>query len=194
MPGTHFTRRFYERSPFPPPTHSSAKSWRPAPLEWILSIDRVRQPLPRRALVAGCGTGSEALLLQKALKDTEIVAVDFSPRSIRIARALQAESSVRRRVRFVQADLTQSALRREVGGDFDLVVCHGVLSYIPKPVSVLKNLAQCLRPDGQFYLGVNGADHFSASIRPVLAKVGIDLAQIPRDPSWRCLLQMQEAV
>src|SRR5688572_14431605 len=115
MPGTHVTRRFYDRSPFPPPNHSSAKNWRPAPLDWILSIDRVRDPLPRRALVAGCGTGSEALLLQKALKDAEIVAVDFSPRSIRIARALQAESSVRRRVRFVRADLAQTSFRREVG-------------------------------------------------------------------------------
>ena len=100
-------------------------------MDWILSIDRARNPIPRRVLVAGCGTGSEAFLLQNVLKDAEIVAVDFSSNSIRIARQSQAESSLRKRVRFVQADLTQSDFRRKVGGEFDLIVCHGVLFCAP---------------------------------------------------------------
>ena len=194
MPTAQLTRRFYDQSPYPPPRHARAKRWRLAPMGWMLSIDRARHLLPRRVLVAGCGTGSEAFMLQRALKNAEVVAVDFSANSIRIARQTQPGSATGRRVRFIKADLTQPGFRRAVGGEFDLIVCHGVLSYIPKPVVVLKNLAQCLRSDGVLYLGVNGASHFSANLRPVLARLGIDVAKMPRDASWRCLLQMWEAV
>ncbi len=193
-PKTQLTRRFYDQSPYPPPRPPRAMRWRLAPMGWMLSIDRVRQPLPRRVLVAGCGTGSEAFMLQRALKNAEVVAVDFSANSIRIARQTQPRSATGRRVRFIKADLTQPDFRRAVGGEFDLIVCHGVLSYIPKPVVALKNLARCLRPDGLLYLGVNGASHFSANLRPVLSRLGIDVAKMPRDASWRRLLQMWEAV
>ena len=194
MPNTHLTRQFYDASPYPPPRHTGSKRWRLAPLDWILSIDRARAPIPRRVLVAGCGTGSEAFLLRNALKDAEIVAVDFSANSIRIARQSQTKSSNPKRIQFVKADLTQPGFRRTVGGEFDLIVCHGVLSYIPQPALTLMNLAECLRPDGLLYLGVNGASHFSASLRPVLARLGFDVATLPGDERWRRLLQMWEAV
>ena len=228
MPKSQLTREFYQRSPYPPPRHARARRWRLAPLDWILSIDRDRKSIPMRVLVAGCGTGSEAFMLQDALPKAEIVAVDFSSNSIRIARQTQAKSSARKRIHFIKADLTQPdlqsvfggerisrltvkqagkpALRPEiarnnrqsadapVGGEFDLVVCHGVVSYIPEPAVALRNLAQCLRPDGLLYLGVNGAAHFSASLRPVLSRLGIDVALMPKDARWRRLIQMWEAV
>ena len=168
--------------------------WRLAPLDWILSIDRVQNLAPQRALVAGCGTGAEAFLLQEALKDAAIVAVDFSANSIRVAKRLQAKSSAHSRIRFIHADLTQPDFRRKVGGEFDLITCHGVLSYIPQPEEVLRSLAECLRPEGLLYLGVNGAAHFSASLRPVLARLGIDPAVMPPNERWRAVLKMWEAV
>jgi hypothetical protein len=81
---------------------------------------------------------------------------------------------------------------RMTGGDFDFIVCHGVLSYVPQPEVALLNLAQCLRPNGLIYLGVNGADHFSIRLRPVLERLGCDLAVIPRERGWRRLLTMWE--
>jgi SAM-dependent methyltransferase len=192
--GSELTRQFYDQSPYPPPCRAGSKRWKLAPMDWILSIDRVRNPIPRRLLVAGCGTGSEAFLLQDVLKDAEIVAVDFSLKSIRIARQSQAKSLKPKRIRFIQADLTQPDFRRQIGGDFDLIVCHGVLSYLPQPASTLRTLAECLRPDGLLYLGVNGASHFSASLRPVLARLGFDVAKMPRSDRWRRLLKMWEAV
>jgi len=194
MTPQNLTRQFYNQSPYPPPTHSRAMSWRLPPLEWILSLDREGAPRPRRALVAGCGTGSEAFLLQRALKATEIVAVDFSARSIREAKKAQAGSSSLKRIRFMEADLADSGFPRKVGGEFDLIVCHGVLTYIHRPALTLRHLAQCLRPDGVLYLGVNGADHFSANLRPVLASLGFDTAVLPPQERWRDLIKMWEAV
>jgi SAM-dependent methyltransferase len=163
-------------------------------MEWMLSIDREPNEAPRRVLVAGCGTGSEAFLLRDALPQAEIVAVDFSANSIRIARRSQAKSARYQGIRFLQADLTRPGLGRATGGNFDLVVCHGVLSYIPQPAAALRNLRRCLRPDGLLYLGVNGAAHFSASLRPVLARLGVNPAILPRNQSWRPLVQMWEGV
>jgi len=193
MPPPHLTRRFYDQSPYPPPRPARAIRWRLAPMGWILSIDRVRNTIPRRVLVAGCGTGSEAFMLQRVLKDAEVVAVDFSANSLRLARQTQPKSATGRRVRFIKADLTQPDFCHAVGNDFDLIVCHGVLSYIPEPALTLKHLARCLRPDGLLYLGVNGASHFSANLRPVLTRLGIDVAKLPKAAHWRRLLQMWEA-
>jgi SAM-dependent methyltransferase len=188
------TRQFYNRLPYPPPRDPRSRSWRLPPLEWILSIDRQRLPNPRRVLVSGCGTGGEAFLLKNALPDAAIVAVDFSARSIREAKKGQASSALLKRIQFVEADLTAPGLLHQVGGEFDLIVCHGVLTYIPRPESTLRNLAQCLRPDGILYLDVNGAAHFSANLRPVLTTLGFDISDIPRNQRWRSVIRMWESV
>src|SRR5688572_6770590 len=128
MPKPNLTRRFYDRSPYPPRESARRKLWHLAPLAWMLAIDDLR-PSPRRVLVAGCGTGAEVFRLQAALPDAEIVAVDFSARSIRIARQTQVKSQ-RHRARFVAADLTDPDFQKTVGAGFDFIVCHGVLSYV----------------------------------------------------------------
>lgn len=135
------TRRFYERSPYSPPAAARSKAWRLPPLEWILSMYREGAARPRQVLTAGCGTGSEAFLLQQALREAKIVGADFSARSICEARKAQARSPFLKRIRFVEADLADPGFSEKVGGEFDLVVCHGVLSYIPPPGLALRLLA-----------------------------------------------------
>ena len=59
---------------------------------------------------------------------------------------------------------------------------------------VLRNLARCLCPDGVLYLGVNGATHFSATLHPVLARLGYNMEVRPGDDRWRSVIQMWENV
>src|SRR5262245_64417690 len=76
----------YEDQPYPKLGSSAAPGrWRLPPFPWIKAIWQRQQPL-RRILVAGCGTGSEACALCRRFPDAEIVAIDFSPRSIRAAK------------------------------------------------------------------------------------------------------------
>ena len=65
------------------------------------------------------------------------------------------------------------------GGDFDLISCHGVISYLPEPERALRNLRRSLAPEGVLYLGVNGSEHFSASWRRFLPQFGFEMDRWP---------------
>ena len=140
----------YERFPYPG-SDVAALSQRggsmPA-LRWMLGIGRPGSAKPRRVLIAGCGTGVEAFRLRLALPQAEIVAVDFSPRSIAVAQKWERSGKFGRPIRFLVGDLTAGNLRKEIGGDFDLITCHGVLSYIPEPARALRALVTCLAAGG----------------------------------------------
>ncbi len=191
-------RRIYEERPYPAADESALKDrrWRLAPTEWINALWRPGRQgaAPKRILVAGCGTGREALRLSRRFTRAQIVAVDFSPRSIGIAQDLQRGAPEMRGIRFIVADLVQKRLPVLVGGSFDFISCHGVLSYIPAPKRALANLARCLKPDGALYLGVNGADHSSVADRRFLAAFGFDMAEFSQRADLRSFLKLSDGV
>ncbi len=170
-------RRDYERRPYPAVGGAGRFNpvWRIAPFEWIDALCPSLPPMPRRILVAGCGTGNEAFALRKRFPKAEIVAVDFSAPSIKLAREVQRRFFPGMKIKFRGADLAARDFAKTVRGEFDFISCHGVLSYVPKPGRVLRNLASVLSSEGVLYLGVNGARHFSEEWRPVLREFGFDL-------------------
>lgn len=186
----------YERFPYPG-RDVAALSQRggsmPA-LRWMLGIGRPGSAKPRRVLVAGCGTGVEAFRLRLALPQAEIVAVDFSPRSIAVAQKWERSRKFWRPIRFLVGDLTAGNLRKEIGGDFDLITCHGVLSYIPKPERALAVLATCLAADGALYLGANGAGHPTVALRPWLETFGLAVTGMKEERRLRELLRLWDAL
>jgi SAM-dependent methyltransferase len=190
----------YEKHPYPYPaadeTALTRRSWNLAPMEWVNALwkpDR-KDFAPGRILVAGCGTGSEAFALRRRFSKAHIVAVDFSPRSISIARYSQRRAPSMRNIRFLVADLAKRNLDKITGGDFDFISCHGVLSYVSTPRRVLANLTRRLEPNGALYLGVNGAEHFSARGRSFLPAFGFDMAQLREELYLRKLLKLWDAV
>jgi SAM-dependent methyltransferase len=184
-------RQIYEKRPYPNLRSSAVanRRWRLPPLPWIKVIWQRQQP-PRRILVAGCGIGSEAFTFRRRFPDAEIVAIDFSSRSIRVAKNLQRKNRKLRTVRFVVCDLTNSRLPKIVGDGFDFVSCHGVLTYIPRARQGLRNLARCLVTDGALYLGVNGKTHFSRSWRQVLPGFGVKVIDFQDTQSLRRILKL----
>ncbi len=184
-------RQIYEQRPYPNLRSSNVDNgrWQLPPLPWIKAIWQREQPV-RRILIAGCGAGSEAFALRRRFEDAEIVAIDFSSRSIRTAKERQRRNRKFRGVRFVVCDLTNPRLPKIVGGDFDFVSCHGVLSYIPRASEVLRNFSQCLATEGVLYLGVNGETHFSETWRRVLPGFGVNLIGFQDTRSLRQLLRL----
>jgi len=184
-------RRIYEKRPYPDVRSSfaSERRWELPPLPWIKTIWQRRQPA-NRILIAGCGTGSEAFALRNRFPDAEIVAIDFSPRSIRAAKDWQRKNRRLRSIRFTVCDLTNPRLPKIVSDSFDFAACHGVLTYIPRARQALRNLARCLEPQGVLYLGVNGETHFSGRWRRVLPRFGVKVIDFQDTRSVRQLLKL----
>ena len=185
----------YERRPYPATDLGRLikKGGSLPSLKWMLGIGRPGQLMPARVLVAGCGTGVEAFIQRHRLPKAEIVAVDFSPRSIAVARKLQRTTGPGRPITFLAADLNDPDLAAQTGGNFDLITCHGVLSYIPNPGRALKNLTACLRPGGALYLGVNGGAHPATTLRPWLAGFGLAVDEMKDERRLRELLGLWDA-
>jgi SAM-dependent methyltransferase len=188
-------REVYQERPYPGSQSSIRRTGRYLPpLEWISAISAKRGRFPKRILVAGCGTGLEALALCKRSPEAEIVGIDFSPRSIHEAVELQKRLLRRQSIRFFVGDLTNRRFMNSLGSDFDFISCHGVITYVPRPDRAVRNLARCLRSDGVLYLGVNGAAHFSRAWRRALPILGFDMRQLPSTRGLRRVLRLCDAV
>jgi SAM-dependent methyltransferase len=190
-------RRIYNRRPYPFGNNKALRrrSWSLV-LEWVDAIGRsgTRNSPPARALLAGCGDGTEAFNLRRRLPNAEIVAVDFSTRSIAVARRLQSRSREMRDIRFVAGDLTDPRLPARLGGQFDLIICHGVLSYIPGIARVMRNFTRCLKADGALYLAVNGSRHVNTRLRQALPAFGYDINVFKESRHLRDVLKLCDAV
>jgi SAM-dependent methyltransferase len=189
-------RRIYERRPYPPPSlRGTAGAWSLPSLEWINAIrERPRPIAPARILVAGCGVGMEAFAFAQRFRDAEVVGVDFSKRSISTAKRLKRTTDGGERVRFVVADISSPRLASIAGDRFDLIHCHGVLSYVPATLAVLCNFKRCMTPDGALVLGVNGAAHPSLRMREVLPGFGIDADEFREAERVRNVLRVFDSL
>lgn len=117
-------------------------------------------------LDVGCGQGTQALRLARA--GHLVTGLDPDPATLAAARtALAAEPpDVRGRTRLLSGD------GRECGrwfgpGSFDVVLCHGVLMYLPEPGPMLAALARVLAPGGLLSLLVRNGD--ALAMRPGLS-------------------------
>jgi SAM-dependent methyltransferase/Flp pilus assembly protein TadD len=100
-------------------------------------------------LIAGCGTGQEAIETAAQFPSTQVVAVDLSLASLVYAQRKAEELGVRN-LEFAQADLLElPALRRT----FDAASSVGVLHHLADPLAGLRAVAACVRPGGFLRLG-----------------------------------------
>jgi S-adenosylmethionine-dependent methyltransferase len=111
----------------------------------------------QRVLDIGCGQGSQLLAL--ARRGYLVTGLDSSATLLAdLGRCLRAERpDVRDRVHLVQADALRSAAMFEPA-TFDVVLCHGVLMYLPDPGPLLAAIAAVTAPGGTVSLLVRNGD------------------------------------
>lgn len=99
-----------------------------------------RRPGATSALDVGCGTGLAGRALRARGYVGELTGLDVSVASLRVAERSGSYTAVR------QADLQQPL---ELGdGSFDVVVCVGVMTYLPDTEAVWRELLRVARPGG----------------------------------------------
>lgn len=140
---------FYEEHPYPPPVahlDNDAAAWaspirRRAEYHLLYGLREYREDLD--ILVAGCGTFQAA---RHALRwpNAEVIGIDVSETSVRHTKELRDRHGIKN----LDVHLLPIERVAELGRDFDLVICTGVLHHLADPDVGLRSLRDVLRPGG----------------------------------------------
>ena len=147
-------RGMYEENPYP--RWFTLDRWPPLPFaEWLerevpmLESTGEVSAAPR-ILVAGCGTGQDAIWLATDIVGASVLAVDLSLASLAYARRMADELGVRN-IEFCHGDILGLG---DLAERFDLVYSKGVLHHMREPAAGLRVLSTLLRTDGLLKIGL----------------------------------------
>jgi SAM-dependent methyltransferase len=101
-------------------------------------------------LVAGCGTGQQAIATARRFAGARVLAVDLSLASLCYAKRMSRKLAVDN-VDYAQADLLELA---SLPRTFDLIEASGVLHHLADPMAGWSVLLKLLRPGGFMHIGL----------------------------------------
>jgi len=107
----------------------------------------------REILVAGCGTGREALEAASIFPSARVDAVDLSRPSLAYGLRKAREAGATN-LRFFQADILSLG---RLQAAYDFIVCAGVLHHMKDPAAGLRALVAALKPGGVMRIGLYSA-------------------------------------
>jgi Flp pilus assembly protein TadD/SAM-dependent methyltransferase len=101
-------------------------------------------------LIAGCGTGQHSLAAASCYLNARVVAVDLSLGSLAYAVRKTRELGISN-IEYLQADILKLD---QLGRQFDLIECVGVLHHLGDPMAGWQVLVDLLRPKGLMKIGL----------------------------------------
>ncbi len=147
-------RGMYEENPYP--RWFTVDRWPPIPFaEWLerevpMSEASGGVTAAPRILVAGCGTGQDAIWLATDIAGASVLAVDLSLASLAYAQRMANELGARN-IEFCHRDILGLGSLAE---RFDLVYANGVLHHLREPAAGLRVLSTLVRPGGLLKVGL----------------------------------------
>lgn len=126
-------------------------------------------PDPERMTVLdiGCGRGLSACLLAAANPGWDVIGLDLQPVHIEEAREVARQGGIDN-ARFIEADLAEltEANSPDLLPELDVVICHGVWSWVPDPVrdGIVRMLKSRLKPGGVILLGYNALPGYADTL------------------------------
>ena len=104
--------------------------------------------LPFEVLIAGCGTGLQAVAASFAYgPNARITAIDLSGASLAYAERM-AEKFGARNITFMQGDILDLGKSPAFAGRFKIIECTGVLHHMADPLAGWRCLSTCLADQG----------------------------------------------
>ena len=101
-------------------------------------------------LVAGCGTGKQCLEIAKSYKETRVLAIDLSRRSLAYAEKKAGDFKVNN-IKFLHADILDLD---ELDEKFEIIESVGVLHHMSDPRAGWKCLRKLLVPEGMMKIAL----------------------------------------
>ncbi|AXQ99544.1 class I SAM-dependent methyltransferase [Pseudoalteromonas piscicida] len=149
---TEQVMEMYNKYPYPSPESGREKLEELAYLLKIFSIENNIDLNDKHILDAGTGTGHRLTQAAKAFPNSYFTAVDYCETSLSIAKSLAAEHQLKN-VLHKQVNLMEDL---QGLGNFDLIMCIGVLHHLECPETGLANLKKTLNEDGALLLWLYG--------------------------------------
>ena len=115
-----------------------------------LDLGEYVSPENPEILVAGCGTGQHAIVTVSRFSNAQVLAVDLSLSSLSYAMRKTKELGYSN-IEYAQADIMEL---ENLGRQFDLIECVGVLHHLENPLSGWRILVDLLRPGGLMRIGL----------------------------------------
>lgn len=152
-------RQQYEENPFPRWIRHRERRIRTALPDWLAQAfphlprpaERYCNPAtPLNVLVAGCGTGRDAIAAATRFPNADVLAVDLSRTSMGYALRKTRESRLSN-VTYGQADILEI---EGLGRQFDVVECAGVLHHLADPVAGWRALSRVTKPGGYMLMAL----------------------------------------
>jgi len=144
----------YEANPYPRWLATNLPA--PRPLAEVmrglfprLALDLPEGPL--NVLVAGCGTGEQALRTATRFAETEVLAVDLSRASLAYAQQRARQLGLESAITFAEADILSLG---ELEDRFEIVDSMGVLHHLADPAAGWRVLRGLLAPRGLMRIGL----------------------------------------
>jgi SAM-dependent methyltransferase len=153
-------RQQYEESPYPRWVRLAAP---PAPL--MVLDDHIRHQFPNASfrvsgkrddldvLVAGCGTGRNALEVAQSFRGVRMLGIDISMASLASA-TRHTPPALSGAVEFAQGDIRNAA---SIDRSFDLIIAGGVLHHMDDPQAGWRELLKLIKPNGLMQVGLYSA-------------------------------------
>src|SRR2546423_1388998 len=115
-------------------------------------LDRVQVRPGMRCLDLGCGSGGVTFdLARRVGPDGHVVGIDMDEVKLALGREAAGDAGIRN----VELRLANVYDFHEPGG-FDLVYCRFLLQHLARPVEVLQNMWEAVRPGGGIVLEDSG--------------------------------------
>ena len=179
----------YEHNPYPRWIQISAVNGSISISEYV-AISNLRVPEKEvlnieqpSILIAGCGTGQQAIEAAFRYQHREILAIDLSLTSLAYAMRKTEEFSLKS-IRYMQADILNL---RKLDQKFDLIECAGVLHHMENPMVGWKILTERLNPGGLMMIGL-----YSDLARQHIAKVRQEISQREVKPAPREMIAFRD--
>ena len=136
-------------------------------------------------LIAGCGTGQQAIETASRFANCSVTAVDLSSASLAYAKRKSAELEISN-IQYLHADILELG---ELQQEFDVIESVGVLHHMRDPMAGWAVLAELLRPGGLIKIGL-----YSQMARQSVANVRDEIASQRIGSSEEELRQFRESL
>lgn len=142
------------------------KEWQSFPWSKLLysisrfNLERHLGDHPCRILDVGGGNGFNSIYFAK--QNHSVTLLDYSPAMLSEAKQAAKREGLSEEITFCQADV--GAIQDLFPGQqFDLILCHLMIEFVPEPSRVLKNVCRLLAPKG--ILSILDANRYSEVYR-----------------------------